>query len=64
MATTTRDDVLARLDQGIAALASSERWTAWLQVTWNRQISSSRPVETVESVRKRRAVDAVPQSPM
>jgi hypothetical protein len=33
--TTTRDEVIARLDEGIAALASSERWTAWLQVTWN-----------------------------
>jgi hypothetical protein len=32
MATTTRDDVLARLDEGIAALTSSERWTAWLRV--------------------------------
>jgi antirestriction protein ArdC len=32
MATTTRDDVIARLDEGIAALTSSERWTAWLRV--------------------------------
>jgi DNA primase len=32
MATTTRDDVLTRLDEGIAALTSSERWTAWLRV--------------------------------
>jgi hypothetical protein len=29
MATTTRDDVLARLDEGIAALTRSEHWTAW-----------------------------------
>jgi hypothetical protein len=29
---TTRDDVIARLDEGIAALTSSERWTAWLRV--------------------------------
>ena len=32
MATTTRDDVLARLDEGVAALANSARWTAWLRV--------------------------------
>jgi antirestriction protein ArdC len=32
MATTYRDDVIARLDEGIAALVSSERWTAWLRV--------------------------------
>jgi len=31
MATTTRDDVLARLDAAIAELASSDRWTQWLR---------------------------------
>ena len=29
---TTRDDVLARLDQAIADLANSERWMAWLRL--------------------------------
>jgi hypothetical protein len=28
---TTHDDVLARPDEGIAALTSSEHWTAWLR---------------------------------
>ena len=32
MPTTIRDEVLARLDEGIAALTGSERWTAWLRV--------------------------------
>ena len=32
MATTTRDDVLARLDKAIAELASSARWIAWLRL--------------------------------
>jgi hypothetical protein len=35
VATTTRDDVLTRLDEGIAALTSSERWTAWLQARFH-----------------------------
>ena len=30
-ARTTRDDVLARLEEGISALTSSERWLSWLR---------------------------------
>jgi hypothetical protein len=43
--TTTRDDMIARLNEGIATLTSSERWTAWLsiQALWRGAARSSCP---------------------